>query len=524
MALYYTPMNEPRLPFRFSQRDLMIMGGLALLAIALRLVPGARTIDDAYITYRYARNILGGLGFVYNAGEHVLGTTTPLYTLLMALIGATTGSEAMPQASAILNAVADGINAALLYALARRTLDHAAPGIVLGALWAVAPRSVTFAISGMETSFYVTLILAAFAAWLWDRTALAAVFMGLGTLTRPDAVIWAGPLGLAMIARAWALQPHQPPIRRLPWREGAIYFGLLLPWIVYGTLTFGSPLTNSIAAKGAAYQLQPIDSVITFLVYYGVPFFESELLGAPAAMLGSVLYPVLAGIGGLSMARADRRLIPVVLFPWLYLATFAITNPPFFHWYVVPPTPIYLFCIVAGVWVLLKRLPGVAAPRWAMGAVGLLWAIFSLGAWTLHPGHGPDRPAPKMAQIELELAYAEAAYSLKPAVDSETVVAAGDIGVVGWVTGARILDTIGLVSPEVSPYYPIPESMLATRNYAVAPDLVMDMRPDYLILLETYARNSLHKDPRFLQAYQLRQKIDTDIYQSDGMLIYEQAD
>jgi hypothetical protein len=40
-----------------------------LLALGARLLPGARTIDDSYITYRYVQNILAGNGFVYNPGE-----------------------------------------------------------------------------------------------------------------------------------------------------------------------------------------------------------------------------------------------------------------------------------------------------------------------------------------------------------------------------------------------------------------------------------------------------------------------
>ena len=58
-----------------------------LLAVGAKLIPGARTIDDSFITYRYARNILAGDGFVYNPGEAVMGTTTPLYTLLMVALG-----------------------------------------------------------------------------------------------------------------------------------------------------------------------------------------------------------------------------------------------------------------------------------------------------------------------------------------------------------------------------------------------------------------------------------------------------
>jgi hypothetical protein len=302
-----------------------------------------------------------------------------------------------------------------------------------------------------------------------------------------------------MVAARWAERRNQPLLARLPWLEGVVYLAMLLPWLIFATLTYGSPMTNSVAAKGSAYQVQPTDSLLTFFAYYGIPFFESETLGVAGALIGAVLYPVLAGIGGVALARSDRRMIPIVLFPWLYFATFAIANPPFFHWYMVPPMPIYMLCVAAGLWALAGRIRHVEAQQWTIAITGVLWAIFSVRAWTLHPDHGPDRPAPAMARIELELDYAQAAQSIKPVVNENTVIAIGDIGVVGWITGARILDTVGLVSPESSAYYPIPASMMATRNYAVPPDLIMDFQPDYIVILEAYARNSLHRDPRFAE-------------------------
>src|SRR5262245_35309826 len=37
--------------------------------------------EDAYITFRYARNLALGNGLVYNPGEKVFGFTSPLWTL-----------------------------------------------------------------------------------------------------------------------------------------------------------------------------------------------------------------------------------------------------------------------------------------------------------------------------------------------------------------------------------------------------------------------------------------------------------
>lgn len=60
---------------------------LLAVAVALRVAWGSYThyiYEDAYITFRYARNLANGNGFVYNVSERIYGTTTPLFTLLLA--------------------------------------------------------------------------------------------------------------------------------------------------------------------------------------------------------------------------------------------------------------------------------------------------------------------------------------------------------------------------------------------------------------------------------------------------------
>ena len=42
------------------------------------------TIDDAYISFRYARNLIEGHGLVYNPGERVEGYTNLVWTLFIA--------------------------------------------------------------------------------------------------------------------------------------------------------------------------------------------------------------------------------------------------------------------------------------------------------------------------------------------------------------------------------------------------------------------------------------------------------
>src|SRR3954453_1418522 len=85
--------STPHQPRPLIRLDLALIGGIMLLAVIARVLPGPRTIDDAFITFRYSRNIVEGQGFVYNIGIPSLGTTTPLFTLLMAVISAITGQQ-----------------------------------------------------------------------------------------------------------------------------------------------------------------------------------------------------------------------------------------------------------------------------------------------------------------------------------------------------------------------------------------------------------------------------------------------
>jgi len=71
-------------------RPLTLAFGLALVVIAQALVivtgPGDPFVDDAWISLRYARNLIEGQGLVFNRGERVEGFTHPLWVLLDAII------------------------------------------------------------------------------------------------------------------------------------------------------------------------------------------------------------------------------------------------------------------------------------------------------------------------------------------------------------------------------------------------------------------------------------------------------
>jgi hypothetical protein len=527
----------PGIPPRKSEDSLHLQVWLAiviiLVALCARLIPGPRTIDDSFITYRYTRNILAGNGFVYNPGERVLGTTTPLYTILLVVLGFFTGGThaPFPLISLIVNALSDALTCLLLLRLGRK-LNSPLAGIGCAFVWAVAPYSVTFAIGGLETSLYVLLLTGTVSAYIDRRYPLAAFLGALSLLTRPDALILLGPMAFDRLISLLAPRREASFARRVrsAVKELAIFLVPVLPWVIFSVAYFGSPLPHSIAAKSLAYNLPGEAAFIRLLQHYATPFLENLTFGTPAIGVGAVLYLFLYFVGARHALQAQKHLWFWLAYPWLYFITFAVANPLIFRWYLTPPLPAYFFAILVGVERILSQI--ASAPRVKEQPVARLSLItifvvllplgLTLRGWTLHPDHAQSRPAPEMAYIQLELLYRQAADSLAPEMStysSPPLLAAGDVGVLGFYTGAHILDTVGLNSPVSTRYYPL-DSSLYVINYAIPPDLIVDQQPDYVVILEVYGRAGLLQDPRFQAIYQLRQKIPTDMYGSDGMLIF----
>jgi len=489
---------------------------IILVALFARLIPGPRTIDDAYITFRYAHNILEGQGMVYNIGERVLGTTTPLYTLLMATFGVFLGgsSAPFPWISLIINALADGVTCLLLILLGRR-FGHQWAGFVAASVWAIAPMSVTFAIGGMETSVFVTLMTGTFYFYSEDRLVPAAFLASLSLVTRPDSLLFILPLMVDRLRRCtpWSrINPDPAPISKA---EISAFIIPSLLWFSFAALYYGNPLPNSLSAKVVAYNLQEKDTLIRLLQHYATPFLGHLTFGNHWIGFGLILYFALYVLGCFKTIRSWTSSWAIFIFPLTYLVAYSIANPLVFRWYLTPPLPIYFLGILIG----LERLLSDLKIKKILFVFAGIVILLTLNGWTLKPDHGPVRPAPEMAFIRLELLYEQVGKELINDIKTGQVVAAGDIGAIGFFTKAQILDTVGLVTPVASTYYPLPESYYVI-NYAVSPKLILELKPDFLVILEVYGRNALLVNPDFNATYKLMKRYETDLYSSEDMLVF----
>ena len=353
-------------------------------------------------------------------------------------------------------------------------------------------------------------------------------------LTRPDALIFLMPL---------LLQPAVFPNQRVIYQPRAIFLAAipLILWTAFGFWYFGSPLPHSLAAKSVAYQLPANAAFIRLIQHYLTPFSEQYTFGS-SILYGSLLvYPALFIIGAIAIYRKNSRSLALLIYPLTYFLTFAIVHPLIFRWYLTPPLPFYYLTILAGTESLLQRfiykfkpeIPAISSHHAKMDFTFvsnsiitfflIIPIILSLKGWVIKPDHGNATPSPEMAWVKLEELYKRASTDILTVSSPDAVVAAGDVGVLGYFTNRKILDTVGLNSPVSSTYYPLPKEDYVI-NYAIPTRLILDQKPDLVVFLEAYGRNTLLRSQDFLSQYRKIKEYQTDLYGSNGLLLYQKVD
>ena len=392
-------------------------------------------LDDAWIHQTYARS-LGLYGeWAFLRGQPSAGSTAPLWSLLLApghtfRLGPQLWGHLMGWLALTLTAGAGA------WAAARLRAERSGAMLWVGIFLALEWHLVWAAGSGMETLLFAALTLVVLGSLLAERldSLQVGVLIGLSMWVRPD--------GLTLLAPALLVIVLDPRGRVRLTESGRLLAGFALPALLY--LAFnrafaGAWWPNTFFAKQAEYA-----------IYRELPLWKNLLrLGSlPLVGPGLLLLPGFAAILVRGVQKREWGLLAGACWVIGYIVMYALRLPVTYQYgrYLMPVMPVYMVWSLVGV-ALLAQPNARRAWKRVFSRVWLAALAAALvGFWLI----GARAYARDVTIIETEMVAT--ARWVAANTPTEALVAAHDIGALGYFGERRLLDLAGLVSPEVIPF------------------------------------------------------------------------
>jgi len=432
-------------------RRIFFFAGVAAVCLAAAATEasfGDITQDDAYISFRYAENLVAGNGLVYNVGERVEGYTNFLWTLLVA--AAVKAGIAAPAAGRWFG-VAASLGAIVLTAFLGRRYAGEYMGVVAAAMLAANGDFLLEAAQGLETSLFVLLVTAA--AWRASeeyvdaaRKPLSAALIILTFLTRPDGA-------LVFIA---ALPFYVATARANP-RRFALWLGAIVvaatAYEGWRLAYYGAFLPNTFYAKVGARGTEFI---------YGLKYTAGFLLKfSPFFLL-------------LPLAAKPRKVFYLwgTLFAVLVVYVIAVGGDmkPSVRFYQ-PIIPLALVAVAATLYDVVTSLGRLR--RWVLATLAV--ALVATSLLQFIPGFFYARQYRQPHELHV-VAGKWLAENAPPGATLATTAA----GIIPYYSGLYTVDMLGLTDPYVA--------RRGKRTFAFpghnlsATDYVLDQEPYYVLI------------------------------------------
>lgn len=477
--------GEPLHPYRF------VILVAAILIAALTIAFWNYVQDDVFITYTYSRNIAQGVGFVFNPGERVQGTTTPLWALVMA--GASRVTTDMLHAGNLLSGLCLFAACLLAYSLLRRFTSFLA---ALAAVVLLATSPLVYASYGMETLLYGAILLLAFCFWSRNHRTAAILCAAALTWTRADGVVLGGTLCLLVLLEDLPERKFSKTLRL-----GLIYTAAIAPWFLFAWFYFGSPLPNTFSAK------QEFLHGIEFLTQ-GIERWRSFYGSDPLSLLALIFIPI-----GAWRAWRTPPLRPIALWSILYALGYTALNITNF-WYYTPLVIALTLLTVLGAEAIVEFISASGQNRFFIAISLILLAIVAglniVRALELGP------PPPRMATYRLVGEW----ISNHTAPESTLLVA--DLGITGYYAQRHTYDSFGLITPDLNiktPLYAVekfePDLIVATQYFFWDFTRSDPFRSQYLPLVQISTVGDVEFSPMTVFA-RLDHFVSASVEQSSG--------
>jgi len=433
-----------------SRRGVLIVVLAVLLIAAIYLLSSRFTytigfpLDDSWIHQTYARNLALRGEWSFRPGVASAGSTSPLWSSLLA-IGFLL--RLSPYIWTYL------LGALTLFALAvlcewavRQCVTKYRPRFpFVGLFFAVEWHLVWAAMSGMETLLHALLMTAALILLMTTsrRYLTLGLLTGLSVWVRPDGLTLLGPVAMAIL---FVEKDNSARLREFT--KYLIGFGaLFVPYLLFNLAIGGTPMPNTFYAKQAEYaswQAKPILERMGQL--------SLQLLIGP----GLVLVPGIIVRLVTAVRKREWGMLAAAIWCAGYMGLYVSRLPVYQHGrYIMPAMPVFFLFGLMGFADFIKEFPKTSPREKLTG--------WQLRDWFLQTGWqaslvmlallfvflGARAYALDVAVIESEMVVT--AKWVAGNLPADALVAAHDIGALGYFDYHELVDLAGLISPEVIP-------------------------------------------------------------------------
>jgi hypothetical protein len=475
------------------QRYLRLFLALVVFGTAGYLLRGYTT-DDTFIHLRFAENLLQRGEFSFNPGEQTYGATSPLWVFGLALL-IKIGIAPMT-AAWVFGAICGLIMILAADAIVERLTFAYIWKILLMLLVASDVWFLRWSFSGMETPLATALLVILLIPLvsprvkgpMWHRYLWWGVGAGLAGLVRPEFLVMV-PLALPLLLwfeyfRAGGMdgatgrylaRPHKPLLAGI-----SGWLLVVMPWLIFAWFQFGRIFPETASAKSVGFTLNPV-------IMYPYLYRAIGLLAIPQGFLWAGLVLLIILIlrrhqfleryynqdrepGYQPPLEDDAPLERVDLGPkgtglwsvWGPVAMVGITAT----WvavlvgglamrqvwvisrYVCPLTPVMLLAMSVVVEWLMEGVAVTVSIR-KTGRVIILTAVIATLALNWWIFAAEVLPHARKFPLGVQECFFDLGTWLRDNTPENTVVAAADIGAIGYASERRVLDLMGLVSPRI---------------------------------------------------------------------------
>lgn len=382
-------------------------------------------LDDVYIHCRYAANLLAGNGYCFNPGPIVTADTSPLWVVLLALGGLFTSQIHI--VAVVLSSLFYLLVAPSNYRLALSLGLDKRWSIFIGVCTLLAARIVWSAPSGMEITLACFLTILAIKVHVDSQkkekpTAWEGILLALGIATRPELMFLA-----ALCFVDWMLFIHK---NNKQYKQilfpSFIFLAFVSPVFALPLLERGSFIYHSSIVQGAGISLLP---------NIGYLWFAGKIL------LFSVSPPVIIALLSPALLWKEHKWRLLIVFGLGLPIVLSFVAPQFRHHgrYFFPAMPIL---IVVGTAVLASLLSKEHIKKYKLSVQIALscFALVGVGIWM-------NNYQDCVANINDQ--HVAASEWIEKNAKERDIIAAQDVGAIGYFTKKNVIDLVGLVSPDM---------------------------------------------------------------------------